>query len=300
MPGLDHGKQQKATILALVAVLFWSTVPTAFKLGLRYQDNFQMLTGAALVSTLVLGIIMLATGRARHLRDIERRDLLRAGLLGLLNPAIYYLVLFKAYDLLPGQVAQPLNMIWPIVLVLISAPLLKQKITWKSILAMVISFAGVLVLSFQGGAIFNEGSSLKGVILAILTSVLWSFYWIFNMKTKLEEVTGLFLVFAWGSIFLLLAGIFRKPFLPQGQEAWSAAIYVGIFEMGLTFFLWLRALQLSSTTARISNFVFIAPFLNLFFVRTFLHEEIFISTIFGIILVVCGIIIQNTRRYKNE
>lgn len=291
--------QQKAFLFAISAVLFWSTVPTAFKLGLRYQDNYQMVTGAAIVSTLVLGLILLVQGKFKLLKTLRTGDLARPALLGLLNPAFYYMVLFRAYDLLPGQVAQPLNMTWPIVLVLISIPLLKQKIGWLSVLSMIVSFGGVIVLSLQGGTLFSDDSNFRGVLLALFTAFLWAFYWIFNMKSRLDEVLGLFLVFVFASLYLLTGSIFRDPGLPAGKEAWIAAAYIGVFEMGLTFVLWLRALQLSSTTARISNLVFLAPFVNLIFVHLVLGETIFISTIFGIILVVSGILIQNTAQKRN-
>ncbi len=291
--------QQKAYLFAFAAVLFWSTVPTAFKLGLRYQDNYQMVSGAALVSTLILGATILIQGKFRLFRLLSGKDLLRMALLGILNPAFYYLVLFKAYDLLPGQVAQPLNMVWPIVLVLISIPMLQQKIGWLSIVSMVISFTGVIVLSLQGGTLFSENSNFKGVLLALSTAVLWSFYWIFNMKSKIDDVVGLFLIFAFSSVYLLAGGLVREPGLPSGTEAWTAAAYIGIFEMGFSFVLWLKALQLSATTAKISNLVFIAPFINLLFVHLILGENIYISTIFGIILVVTGIIIQNCTQKQN-
>jgi len=203
--------QQKAYLFALTAVLFWSTVPTAFKLGLKYQDNYQMVTGATLVSTIILGITVLVQGKINLFRSLKRRDLLRMALLGILNPAFYYLVLFRAYDLLPGQVAQPLNMVWPIVLVLISIPLLRQKIGWLSIVSMVISFTGVIVLSLQGGTLFNESSNFKGVLLALSTAVLWSFYWIFNMKSRLDDVLGLFLIFTFSSLYLLAGAMLREP-----------------------------------------------------------------------------------------
>lgn len=291
--------QQRAFLFAIAAVLFWSTVPTAFKLGLRFQDNYQMVTGAAIVSTLVLGIILLAQGKTHLLKTVRTRDLARSALLGLLNPAFYYMVLFKAYDLLPGQVAQPLNMTWPIVLVLISIPMLKQKIGWLSVVSMIVSFGGVIVLSLQGGTLFSDDSNFKGVLLALFSAFLWAFYWIFNMKSRMDEVPGLFLIFAFSSVYLVTGSLFRETGLPAGWEAWTAAAYIGIFEMGLTFVLWLRALQLSSTTARISNLVFIAPFVNLIFVHFILGETIYISTIFGIILVVTGILIQNTAQKRH-
>lgn len=292
--------QNKAIILALTAVLFWSTVPSAFKLGLRYQDNFQMLTGAALVSTFILGLTIMLQGKIKLFKSLRRSDLLRGALLGFLNPVSYYLILFKAYDLLPGQVAQPLNMVWPIFLVLLSIPMLKQKIGFLSILSMLISFAGVILLSFQGGTLFINDSKITGVFLALFTAILWALYWILNVRNKLDEVIGLFIIFIFASIYLVIAGLIRKPSFPVGVEAWAASAYIGVFEMGLAFVFWLRALQLSSSTASISNLVFIAPFLNLIFVHHILGEKIFISTIFGIILVVTGIIIQNATKKSNR
>lgn len=258
-----------------------------------------MLTGASIVSTIVLAITLLVQKKAKLLKQLHSRDIIRAALLGILNPAIYYLILFRAYDLLPAQVAQPLNMTWPIVLVIISIPLLKQKIGWLNILSMFVSFGGIVVLSLQGGSIFSEESRLTGVLLALLSAAIWAFYWILNMKSRVDEVLGLFMIFVFSTSYLLLLGIFREPALPGGKEAWLSSVYIGIFEMGLAFVFWLKALQLSSTTAKISNLVFIAPFLNLIFVNLILGESIYISTIFGIILVVAGIIIQNKSRRIN-
>jgi len=296
---VQPGDQKKAILYALAAVLFWSTVPTAFKLGLRYQDNFQMLAGASIVSTIVLAVTLLVQKKTFLLKQLKTRDILRAALLGILNPAIYYLILFRAYDLLPAQVAQPLNMTWPIVLVIISIPLLKQKTSWMSLLSLFISFGGIVVLSLQGGSIFTEESLFTGVLLALCSAAIWAFYWILNMKSRVDEVLGLFMIFLFSTSYLLLMGIFRESALPTGKEAWLSSIYIGIFEMGLAFVFWLRALQLSSTTAKISNLVFIAPFLNLIFVSLILGESIYISTIFGIVLVIAGILIQNRSTRKN-
>ena len=252
-----------------------------------------MLAGAVLVSTLVLGIILLMQGKLSLVRALGRKDILKLAALGLLNPSFYYLVLFRAYDLLPGQVAQPLNMTWPIVLVLISIPILKQKIGKWSILAMVISFGGVIVLSLQGGTLFEERTNLVGVLLALSTALLWALYWIFNMKNRADEVVGLFVIFLFASLYMVAGGLLVDPFLPQGREAWLASAYIGVFEMGLAFVLWFTALRRATTTASISNLVFLAPFLNLVFVHTILGETIYISTIFGIVLVVGGIFLQN-------
>lgn len=292
---------RKAYVFAILAVLFWSTSPTAFKLGLRHLDTWQLLTGATLSSTLVLGIMTLIRGNLSSLRSFTLKDLRFSALMGLLNPVAYYLILFKAYTILPAQVAQPLNMVWPIVLVLLAIPMLRQRIRWPSIAAMLLSFSGVVLVSLQGGAGAQDPQNTLGIFLALSSSVVWAFYFIFNTRDHRDPVARLFLNFAFASGYLLLGGILRGQALPDSLEGWFASLYVGVFEMGVTFVLWLMAIRLAPSSDRISNLVYVAPFLNLFLASQILNEKIYMTTLFGIILLVSGILIQNTaRRYAKQ
>ena len=290
---MSRKSPRTAYIFAILAVLCWATSPTAFKLGLRYQDSYQLLTGASMSSMVVLGMIMLLQGKYRLLLELGWKDVGFSVMMALLNPVAYYLILFKAYSILPAQVAQPLNMVWPIVLVIISIPMLRQKISWKSIGAMLISFSGVVVVSAQGGAGGKDPENRLGIVLALSTSIVWAFYWIYNQRDQKDPVIRLFLNFLFASVFLLLGGILKGKVLPGSPEGWYTAIYVGVFEMGVTFVLWLLAMQYAPTTDRISNLVYAAPFLNLFIVNLVLDEKIFHTTVYGIILLVSGILIQN-------
>ena len=65
--------------------------------------------------------------------------------------------------------------------------------------------------------------------------------------------------------------------------------------MGITFVLWLMAIRLTPSSDRISNLVYIAPFLNLLLASQILGEKIYITTVTGIILLVSGIVIQNIK-----
>lgn len=284
---------RKAFIFAILAVLFWSTSPTAFKLGLRHQDTLQLLTGATFTSTLLLAIFLLPKKRYKELASFRTADIWFSLFMGLLNPVAYYLILFKAYSILPAQVAQPLNMIWPIVLVLISIPLLKQKIGWKSIGAMIISFSGIVVISLQGGSGGRDPENKLGIILALSTSVIWAVYFIYNTRDRKDPVARLFLNFLFASVLLLAMGLMRGNIMDLSLRALAPAIYIGVFEMGITFVLWLLAMQYAPSSDKISNLVFMAPFLNLILVRLVLQETIFLTTLYGIILLITGILIQN-------
>jgi drug/metabolite transporter (DMT)-like permease len=272
-------KTRQSYICALLAILFWSTIPTAFKICLSELDILPMLTLASVTSTLALFIILLSEGKTALLRNNSQRDLVSSALLGLINPFLYYLILLRAYQLLPAQIAQPLNMIWPIILVFLSVPILKQKIKSRSFIALFVSFFGVLIISSQGN-LFNPGhADIKGVLLATGSSVFWALYFILNVKDRRDEAVKLFLNFLFGTVYLVAAMIITGSWPGNaGFRGIASAVYIGLFEMGITFYLWLKALQMASTTDKISNLVYLAPFLSLIFVHFILREPIFYTT----------------------
>jgi drug/metabolite transporter (DMT)-like permease len=292
-------KTKQSYIYALLAIFFWSTIPTAFKICLSELAILPMLTIASVTSTIALFFILLSERKINLLKANSRKDLINSALLGLINPFLYYLILLKAYQLLPAQVAQPLNMIWPIILVFLSVPVLKQKIEGKSFIALFISFIGVYIISSQG-KIFNPGhADIRGVLLATGSSVFWAFYFILNVKDQRDEAVKLFLNFLAGSISLIIALCITGKW-PEtiGFKGIASAVYIGLFEMGITFFFWLKALQMASTTDKISNLVYLAPFLSLIFVHFILHEQVFYTTPAGLLLIVSGIMIQNRNRKR--
>jgi len=215
------------------------------------------------------------------------------------NPLLYYLVLFRAYSLLPAQVAQPLNMIWPITLALLSVPLLKQKIGWVSVAALFISFAGVFIISSQGGWDGFGNTNPLGVSLAVGSSVLWSLYWIFNVRDKRDEVVKLFLNFAFGLVLLAPVVYFFSGFEIQINRSFYAVIFTGVFEVGITYILWLKAMNLTTNNAKIGNLVFFTPFLSLVFIHFILKETIYITTFIGLIFIVAGVLVQQLDKRKS-
>ena len=291
---------KKALIFAAVAVFFWSTVATAFKLALREYDFIQLIFYASAVTVALLFFVLLLQRKTHLIFKQTRRQWLYSLLMGAFNPLLYYLVLFRAYSLLPAQVAQPLNMIWPITLALLSVPLLHQKIGWISFVALLISFVGVFFISSQGGFDGFRNTNPLGVFLAVGSSVLWSLYWIFNVRDRRDEVIKLFLNFAIGLIYLIpVVGLFSS-FKISLNEGFAAIVYSGIFEVGITYVFWLKAMNLTSSNAKIGNLVFFAPFLSLVFIHFILKETIFVTTFIGLVFIVLGVLVQQLDKKKSN
>ena len=284
--------QSKAYLFAFIAIFFWSTVGSAFKLSLRSVDFLQLLFFASFVSLLVLGCILIAQRKIKLIKEYGSKGLWNSAILGLLNPFGYYVVLLKAYELLPAQEAVALNYIWPVTLVILSIPILKQPIHLRNILAIVISFAGTVVVATHGQFSSIHLSNTLGVVLALSSSLIWASFWIFNVKDKRDEVVKLFLNFVFGFIYTAVACLIFSEIKIPDQRGIIGVIYIGFFEMGFTFVFWLKALQLSETTARVTNLIYISPFLSLIFVNTIVGEKIIASTVAGLALLVAGILLQ--------
>ena len=287
--------QKKAYLYAGIAIFFWSTVASAFKVGLQHINFIQFLFFASWTSLFILLIINLFRGNLKQLRSLEKKDIAFSALMGALSPFAYYLVLFKAYELLPAQVAQPLNMVWPIVLVFLSVILLKQKISSKSFIALFISFIGVYFISSQGepgGLAFKEP---LGVMLAAGSSLIWSLYWIYNVKKGMNETLQLLLNFFFASVYITLFILIFSDFHNLDMTGTALAVYAGIFEMGVTFILWIKAMKFTASNDKISNLVYLAPFLSLIFIHYFVGETIYVTSLIGLSLIVIGILIEKLR-----
>ncbi len=293
-------QEKQAYVYALSAIFLWSTVATAFKLSLIYLTPVQLLLIATGTSVLILGIILWKQGKLKLFRKLRAQDWQRMLILGVLNPFLYYLILFKAYDLLPAQEAQPLNYTWALVLTYLSALILRQRISWQDIVAGFICYGGVLVISTRGAVWSMEFSNPLGVFLALTSTFLWAFFWIYNTKWAVEPLVGLWINFCCGFVLTLIWAGYSGAFVLMPWKGVVSALYVGVFEMGLTFFLWLQAMRLTKQTAKIANLIFLSPFLSLLFIALFLGETILPSTIIGLILIVGGLLLQQTKAKRKD
>lgn len=289
-------KDGKAAAFGLASVLLWSTVATAFKLSLAYLRPAELLLWAAVTSSLVLLVILTVQGKLRKALRPSRSEVLSSLAFGALNPALYYLVLFEAYDRLPAQEAQALNYTWALTLTFLSVPLLKRPVGPKDVLAGLVCYSGAVVIATRGAVAELELSDPTGVGLALLSTLIWAMYWILNTKDARDPVSGQWLSFTFAIPMVLAYVMFTDGLRWPPTDGLLGAAYVGTFEMGLAFVLWLTAMKMTSSTARISNLIFISPILSLGLIHVLLDEPILPSTLVGLALILAGLAAQQLRR----
>ena len=280
-----------AVVYACIAVLCWSTVATAFKIALTHLTHFEMLLIASCTSLGIFTLLLTVQQKWKRIAELSARQWGYFALLGLLNPVAYYLVLFKAYDLLPAQVAQPVNYAWPIVLLVLLAVFARQPIPSKKYIGMVISLGGVTLISFGTGQSGEMDIPVSGLLLAVSSALLWALYWKVSNRSK-EETDGsvaLFMSFLFGTGYLLAGAAVTGVDLATWPGILSG-MYVGAFEMGIPFIFFSLAMRKTSNPALINQLCYLSPFLSLFFIAVVLGERIVPTTYIGLALIVGGIL----------
>ncbi|MBF4257742.1 DMT family transporter [Vibrio anguillarum] len=291
--------ERRALGFGLLAVLLWSTVATAFKLTLTEFTPIQMLTVASAVSGCVLLGICALQGKLNQVVSTFLANPWYYLLLGLINPLAYYLILFKAYSLLPASQAQAINYSWAITLTLMAAVFLGQTIRKQDWIACALSYFGVVVIATKGDILAMQFDSPLGVGLALLSTLLWAGYWILNTKNQADPVVGVLLGFLVATPLAFVLSYYEgAQWQHISLQGWAAVTYVGLFEMGITFVLWLSALKLTQNTARISNLIFASPFISLILLATIIGESIHPTTLIGLIFIMLGLLVQQMKQKK--
>ncbi len=279
---------------ALLAVLCWSTVATAFKLSLTVISPLQLVTWASVTATLAFACGLPFGQRFAQLKAVRRGDWARSAFLGMFNPVLYYLVLFAAYDRLPAQEAQALNYTWVFVLALLSVPILGHRLTQWDLLGGLLAYLGVLVIATRGHLLSWEFADPLGVALALGSTVLWATYWLTSARDQRDPLVVLFMAFSLVTPGLLLwswyLGVLWLP-----VEGYVGAVYVGLMEMAIPFALWMVAMRNTANASRVGNLMLLSPCVSLLVIRWVLEEPIAGTTWVGLGLIVCGLLLQRLR-----
>ncbi len=288
----NSSKNAEPLLWIFLSVLSWSTVASACKWSLTYIHPFWMLFFSSLTASLVLFLLILLNPSC----SIQTRLSLKWIGLGLLNPFLYYLLLFEAYRISPAQEALVLNYTWAILLALGSAVVYKQKLSLLTLVGLILSFIGVWILTAKG-LLSLPGLSL-GNGFALVSAFVWAYYWIVNLKNDNNPLLALFVQFSTASLAILIFAYLFGPTLNLNKQGLFGSIYLGFFEMSLPFFWWLLALRKSKQTSQIVHWIYLSPVLSMIWIAIILKETVLPASWIGLGFVIGGMILSKVPKEK--
>lgn len=168
--------------------------------------------------------------------------------------------------------------------------ILKEKLHRKTVLSLIASISGILLIFNP----FSASPDIKGILLAVVAAVTFSLYTVIN-KTRIEKYGGLVLncfSFLMGDALLLLFLLYyRIPILTGvGSGNILHLLYLGIFVTGIGYWCYFEGMK--KTSAITASMVFfikpaLAPVLSLLL----LGESIKVNTGLGILCIISGALI---------
>lgn len=281
---------KRSYIYAGAAILMWSTMPTISKLLLGEMDSYKVLCSGMLLATVAMLIINLCSKKWKLMRSYRFVDYLKMAAIGLPGISLYYGFYYMGADRLPASQAFIVNYLWPIMSILFACIILKEKMTVRKMIAIVLSFLGVFTVAGKDLVQFNA-SSVVGIVFCFGAAVVYGLYTALNKKSNYDKQISMTVACFTAFLFSLVIVLIRGENLLLSWAQLPGMVWNGVFTIALANLLWALALQ-GGNTAKISNLAYITPFLSLVWTFFILKEPIDPISVLGLCLIVVGIFIQ--------
>jgi len=279
-----------------ITILLWGTVATVGKLLLTTLDNYQVLFYVMLSSLIAVFILSALMGKIKIIKKYKRKDYVIFFLLGVAGTFMYSFLFYLGLNYSSAQEAFVVNYTWPIWVIILAAIFLKEKITFKKIIAIILSFVGVLVIVSQGNLSINH-QNLFGNMIMLLGAFFYGLFSVLGKKYKYETTTSMTFYFLAGTILSFIAMLIFSEFTLPTSIEFLGFIWLGGVATGVAYLFWFLALK-HGDTGIMANLVFLTPFVSLVFIAIFLKEKILPSSLIGLVLIISGVLIQSIYRNK--
>jgi drug/metabolite transporter (DMT)-like permease len=221
-----------ATLAGCGALILWAFLALLSRLAAGVPPLQLTAMGFALGGTVAL-VVVLARGNGAALRQKPLAWLHGVG--GLFG---YHALYFLAFALAPAVEVNLINYLWPLLIVLLSAPLLGLRLGPARLAGVALGFAGCALMVGPGAAFPPE--AIPGFLAAAGAAVVWAVYSVASGLPRLrlvptEAVAGFCLATA--ALAAVLHLVFEPSVAPSAGE-WLAVALLGLGPVGAAFFLW--------------------------------------------------------------
>ncbi len=282
---------KSAYLYVAAAALLWGTSSAVSKLLLKDLNSLQVLLYSSFFATLGLFVLCAVMRKLHIVKTYRLKDYAIFAGMGFLGVFLYYAFLLEATALMPAQEAFVINYLWPIMVVVFAIIILKERLTARKAAAMLLSFIGVTIVVTHGN-ITALHFDATGVLLAVLAAVAYGLFSVLTKKLDYDRFTSTMFYYLFSFVFTLVGvTIFSSvPAVNGGQIV--GLLWLGIFTSGIAFVAWFFALKFGDIT-KMSNLIFITPFISLVFIRLLVGEQILLSSVIGLAVIVAGILLQS-------
>ena len=279
-------------VYLFLTILFWSATPAVAKLALVELDNLQLLFYTSIVGVISLFLVVLFQKKIGQIWEFKKIDYFKMLGMGFLGIFLYYVFLFGSFAIAPAGQANVVNYLWPVFIIIFSIPILKEKFNYKTILAVLISFIGALMVFTRGELSSFSNEYTFGYLLAALGAVCYGLFSVLGKKLHYEQFTSMLVYYIFATILIVPTTLIFSDFIiPQSITTIIAILLLGGVFNSIALVFWFKALK-AGHTHKTANAIYAVPFLALIWTYFLNSEPIRFFSVIGLILIITGIIIQ--------
>jgi len=277
-------------LFMLLAVLIWAFNFSVVKIALKEftpgSFNGPRLTIASL---LLLLFLRLKEGSVAP----PRGDFLRLLVLGVVGNTFYQFLFINGIHRTSASTTSLILTMTPILIALLSALFIRERIHWVGWLGILTSFFGLYFVVFENSAGISLGEKvLSGNLMILVGNLFWAIYTVFS-KPLLERMSALrlaTLTLSFGTLFYLPLTAREIAALDWGSlsaRSWAALAFSAVFAIAISYVVWYSSVKRvgNTKTGIYSN---ITPVLTVFFAQLFLGERIGLTKVIGALVIIVG------------
>ena len=287
-------------IIIGMPIVFWALAFPFIKIGLEELSPVNLTIMRLLVACIVFLILLIV--KPNKFSKIQKNDIIPLFFVGFLGIVLYHLGLNYGEQYISASAASVIIATIPIFVVILAATFLKEKITLKIVLGVLLSLVGVVVISTVGRSdTLLEVKYISGALAVILAAALGAGYTVAGKK-MLQRYSALSLtvyVCLLGSLGLIpfISSSLFKEVAAMSLTGWSVVIFLGVFPTVIGYVSWYVALEIKSTS-EISVYLYFVPVLSTIISYVLFRDEITWLFIFGGALVILGLHMVNKQSSK--
>ena len=291
---------RKSYLYASITVLIWATLATVVKIILSDIPNFEALTISSVFAFVFLLIMNIINGSVKELKHYRLKDYLMMSGLGFLGLFLYSALYYYGISALSSQEACILNYLWPLMIVVFACILLKEKLTARKLIAMGMSFAGIVVLTVGTGGAASSGNRLWGIVACVTAAVCYGLFSVLNKKHSLNQNITMMWIWLTVSVCSLVSGMIFEKWQPIVGIQWLGLGWLGVVVNAVAYLLWAIALKNAEDSAKVANLAYLVPFLSIVLSSVVLKEQITVNMVIAVVLIVGGILLQSIRFRRSK
>ncbi|MCK5259223.1 MAG: DMT family transporter, partial [Thermoplasmatales archaeon] len=234
-------------IIIGIPIVFWALAFPFIKIGLEELSPVNLTIMRLLVACIVFLILLIA--KPNKFSKIQKKDVIPIFLLGFLGIILYHLGLNYGEQYISASAASVIIATIPIFVVILAAIFLKEKITIKIVLGVILSLVGVVIISTVGRSdALLEVKYISGALAVILAAALGAGYTVAGKKmlqrySALSLTVYVCLLGSLGLIPFISSSLFEEV-AAMSLTGWSVVIFLGVFPTVIGYVLWYVALEI--------------------------------------------------------